>query len=227
MIMGKQIYKSSEEKLAVKRLASRLYYYKNKEKILNRYKTEYPEIRKEKLEKSKIYYLNNKIDILLKNKIYNNQNTEIKNEYAKKYRENNKNKINEYAKNYRKNNAELIKAKQNTKLKNDVLYKLKHNTRTLIRNSFKNKNLNKNSKTYQILGCSFEEFKSHLESKFELWMNWDNRGLYNGELNYGWDIDHITPLDSAITEEDVIRLNHYTNLQPLCSKVNRDIKRSK
>jgi len=27
------------------------------------------------------------------------------------------------------------------------------------------------------------------------------------------------------TEEDVIKLNHYTNLQPLCSKINRDIKR--
>lgn len=57
-------------------------------------------------------------------------------------------------------------------------------------------------------------------------MNWENRGLYNGELNYGWDIDHIIPLSSARTEEDVIRLNHYTNLQPLCSKMNRDIKRS-
>ena len=56
-------------------------------------------------------------------------------------------------------------------------------------------------------------------------MNWNNKGLYNGELNYGWDIDHIVPISSAITEEDIIRLNHYMNLQPLCSKINRDIKR--
>lgn len=28
-------------------------------------------------------------------------------------------------------------------------------------------------------------FKKYLESKFEDWMNWENRGLYNGELNYG------------------------------------------
>jgi len=52
----------------------------------------------------------------------------------------------------------------------------------------------------------------------------ENRGLYNGEFNYVWDIDHIIPLSSAETEDDVIRLNHYSNLQPLCSKVNRDIK---
>ena len=57
-------------------------------------------------------------------------------------------------------------------------------------------------------------------------MNWGNKGLYNGKLNYGWDIDHRIPLSLAKTEEDVIRLNHYTNLQPLCSKINRDIKRN-
>ena len=56
-------------------------------------------------------------------------------------------------------------------------------------------------------------------------MNWDNYGRYNGELNYGWDIDHKIPTSSAITEEDVIKLNHYTNLQPLCSFINRVVKR--
>lgn len=56
-------------------------------------------------------------------------------------------------------------------------------------------------------------------------MTWENRGMYNGELNYGWDIDHKIPLATAINEEDIIRLNHYTNLQPLCSYTNRHIKR--
>jgi hypothetical protein len=37
------------------------------------------------------------------------------------------------------------------------------------------------------------------------------------ELNKSWDIDHIIPISSAKTKEDIIRLNHYTNLQPLCS----------
>ena len=90
----------------------------------------------------------------------------------------------------------------------------------------KSKGYKKNLKTEIIVGCSFEELKLYLESKFETWMNWDNYGLYNGKLNYGWDIDHIIPLCSALKEEDVIKLNHYTNLQPLCSKVNRDIKHS-
>jgi len=58
-------------------------------------------------------------------------------------------------------------------------------------------------------------------------MTWDNKGKYNGELNFDWDIDHKIPISEAKSIEDVIRLNHYTNLQPLCSKVNRDIKKDK
>jgi hypothetical protein len=55
-------------------------------------------------------------------------------------------------------------------------------------------------------------------------MIWDNYGLYNG-TEYGWDIDHIIPSSSAITEEELLKLNHFSNLQPLCSYFNRDIKR--
>ena len=58
-------------------------------------------------------------------------------------------------------------------------------------------------------------------------MNWDNYGKYNGCPNFGWDIDHITPLSTAMTEDDMIKLNHYTNLQPLCSYINRIIKKDK
>ena len=104
---------------------------------------------------------------------------------------------------------------------------MSNNIRTLIQVSFKNSGYSKKTKTQEILGCSFEEFELHLESQFEDWMTWDNKALYNGELNYGWDIDHKIPLASAETEEDIIRLNHYTNLQPLCSRINRDIKRDR
>ena len=59
-------------------------------------------------------------------------------------------------------------------------------------------------------------------------MNWDNYGnpkdgIY--ELSKTWDIDHMIPISSAKTEEELIKLNHYTNLQPLCSYVNRFIKK--
>ena len=91
--------------------------------------------------------------------------------------------------------------------------------------AFKGKGFNKNSKTEQLLGCSFVDFKLYLENKFESWMTYENHGKYNSEFNYGWDIDHIIPLNSGNTEEEIIRLCYYTNLQPLCSKMNREIKR--
>ena len=69
-----------------------------------------------------------------------------------------------------------------------------------------------------------------MESKFEPWMNWSNRGNWNGnpkKMNTAWDIDHIIPLSSATNEDEIIKLNHYTNLQPLCSYINRHVKRNK
>jgi 5-methylcytosine-specific restriction endonuclease McrA len=56
-------------------------------------------------------------------------------------------------------------------------------------------------------------------------MSWSNYGLYNGTLNHGWDLDHVIPISSAFTEDEVLKLNHFTNLQPLCSKINRDVKK--
>jgi hypothetical protein len=58
-------------------------------------------------------------------------------------------------------------------------------------------------------------------------MNWGNYGLYNGQPNYGWDFDHIIPLSIAKNELELINLNHFSNIQPLCSLINRDIKINK
>jgi hypothetical protein len=108
--------------------------------------------------------------------------------------------------------------------------KLKNISRNInrnIRRSFKKKGIVKSKTICEILGCSYQDFKIYIESKFETWMNWNNYGLYNGQLNHGWDLDHIVPKSIAKTEEDILKLNHYTNFRPLCSKTNRDIKKNK
>ena len=128
-----------------------------------------------------------------------------------------------YKNNWHKNNRILINKYRRDKYKNDDIYRLSECLRSLVNRGLKK--YNKKSRTEEILGCSFIQFKEYIESKFENWMNWDNYGKYNGELNYGWDIDHIIPISSAKTEDEIINLNHYTNLQPLCSKINRDIKK--
>jgi hypothetical protein len=164
--------------------------------------------------RKKDYRQKNKIELNKQEKVYrNNKSDDTKNKrkiYEKEYRKINRIKINGY---FRKRKKE------------DPLFKLSINIRTLIGNSFRNKGVRKNSKTALILGCSIQEFKEYLETNFEIWMNWDNYGKYNGELNHGWDIDHKIPLKTAVTEEELTRLSNHTNLQPLCSYLNRDIKR--
>ena len=63
-----------------------------------------------------------------------------------------------------------------------------------------------------MLGCTWKELRCHMESKFTEGMSWANRNL--------WHIDHIIPLASAKSIEEVIKLCHYTNLQPLWAEDN-------
>lgn len=105
------------------------------------------------------------------------------------------------------------------------LFKMSCNIRNLIKSTLSRKKHSKKSKTRDILGCSYPEFKLYLESKFEPWMTWNNYGVYTGKKNEGWEIDHVVPVFSADTESRLIELNHYTNLQPLCSFQNRGMKR--
>jgi transposase-like protein len=94
----------------------------------------------------------------------------------------------------------------------DPLFKFKLQTRSFIHDALRRSVVAKGSSTEQILGCSYQELMQHLEVSFQQGMSWENRSE--------WHIDHKIPLASAKTEEDVIRLNHYTNLQPLWAKDN-------
>ncbi len=62
------------------------------------------------------------------------------------------------------------------------------------------------------MGCSPELLKEYLEKQFVDGMCWDNRNE--------WHIDHIIPLSLAKTEEEIYKLCHYTNLQPLWAEDN-------
>lgn len=161
-------------------------------------------------------------------KIYDKNRRKFKGEHINKKRretyELNKTKLNQIRKQYRENNKDKInKCKReyhNKKSKSDSLYRLKHNIRCIISKSLKKKNFDKCSKTTEILGCDYLTFMYHLESKFDANMSWENHGIY-------WDIDHIIPLSSAKDQEQILKLNHYTNLQPLEKDFNRYIKKDK
>jgi len=100
---------------------------------------------------------------------------------------------------YEKNKNNKIKH-HSDRMKNDFLYRFKHNTRSLIRGSFKRsiKGMYKKAKqTEQILGCSMQEFILYIESKLKDGMSLGNHGE--------WHLDHIIPLATAKTEEEIIK----------------------
>lgn len=183
-------------------------------------------------ENNKIYRKKNKQKERDRLKIYRKVNKNKRLNYEASYRENNKEKISKTQKEYYLNNKEKVQNRQNNyekeRLNNDPLFRLTKNIRSNIRQSIIRKGYNKKSKTCDILGCTYNEFKTHIESQFESWMTWENYGNPKDgvlELNKTWDIDHIIPLCSATCESEIYKLNHFNNLQPLCSYNNRNIKR--
>ena len=207
-----------------KNLGNKQYRENNKRNIIKGYKRHYENNKEKIAEYNKLYRENNKDAIKERNKKYSaensdkimarywaNRSTNLEN--MKRWKKANRERLSEYQRNYYKERKAV-----------DDIFKLRDNVRKTIYAAFKRKGYGKDTKTFEILGCPYEEFKNHIESQFEDWMNWDNYGKYNGEPNYGWDLDHIKPSSLAESIEDIYMLNHYTNFQPLCSYINRDVK---
>ena len=135
---------------------------------------------------------------------------------TKKYYQANKEKFIEYTKNWRLANREkkneTQRTYQNSRYKEDTLFNLTSRLRSRTLSAFKAMNMQKNTKTKQLLGCEYVELKEHIEKKFTDGMSWDNKSE--------WHIDHIIPLSSAKNEKELYKLCHYKNLQPLWAKDN-------
>lgn len=157
---------------------------------------------------------------------------ECRRKKAKRWRAQNKDHYAEYFRNYRKtekgkeqylnqkNSIEFRKKaydRTTKRLKEDPVFKLCHNCRSIINGHLKKNKLPKTGRTASYIGTTDYEFlKQYLESKFQPGMTWGNWGRGKGK----WNIDHIIPLASASNEEELIKLLHYTNLQPLWSEEN-------
>jgi hypothetical protein len=132
--------------------------------------------------------------------------------YSRRYRAKNQQKISEYNKKYKLNNRHKIREYEKTKREKDLLFQISSRVRNRVLQVIKNKGYSKKCKTGEMLGCSWEHLKYHLESKFKNGMTWENRSK--------WHIDHIVPISSAKSEEEISILCHYTNLQPLWAEDN-------
>lgn len=156
--------------------------------------------------------------LIKKSENYRNRNKEKVLTYYSEYRKNNKDKMKISRKKYISENKEKIskygKYYSDKRRKESHLVRVSENIRRRVNHIFNNKKINKKNKTFEILGCSIDELLTHLEKQFKNGMTWDNHGMC------GWHIDHIIPLSSAKTEEEIYKLCHYTNLQPLWAEEN-------
>lgn len=119
----------------------------------------------------------------------------------------------DYKKNYKLLNPEKTKVQKNrykrNRMKRDPTFKILHRLRTRILLVLNGKK--KAESSMNLLGCTADDFKKHIESQFKDDMSWENYGIK------GWHIDHIKPcasFDLSIAEEQK-KCFHYTNLQPL------------
>ncbi len=139
------------------------------------------------------------------------KNIEDHREYCRAYFKKNR----EYLLKCRKENylahkeERLAKSKEyhNKRMKIDPNFKLRVNLRTRLRIALRDNQ--KVGSAIRDLGCTVEELKSHLESKFTDGMNWENHGK--------WHIDHIKPLSlfNLVDREELREAVNWRNLQPM------------
>jgi hypothetical protein len=125
-----------------------------------------------------------------------------------KYYEENKEKLISATKEWNENNRDRVNARDREKYKNNIQFKLRKVLRSRLLCALNGKM--KAQSTFDLLGCSIDDFKTHIENQLLPEMLWINFG----EI---WEIDHIIPCDSfdLTIKEEQQKCFHYSNMQPL------------
>lgn len=163
------------------------------------------------------YRKNNRKSLIEKQLDYQQRHRVRLSEYLKDYNKKNLDSLNTYRHTYRQDNKESLNrkhaARERSRLLRDPMYKLTKDIRCLLRNSLRKGSYDKKSKTFQLLGTDIGTFQKHL-----IHTAISNYGKYFPQRKY--HMDHIIPCASAETEEELIKLQHYTNFQLLTPRDN-------
>lgn len=129
--------------------------------------------------------------------------------YNREYHHRNKNIIHERQRKWRSANTERIRDRLKRYYKENIQRNLSVKLRKRIKDALKY--TRKSISTAELIGCSIEQLKTHIESQFVNGMNWNEYLL--GRIH----IDHKVPL-AAFDLRDVNQQKiafHWLNLQPL------------
>lgn len=185
------------------------YIKSNPQKKIESDRKSYEKLKEKKLAQKKEYYLIKKEEILSKRKEYATENKEAIQARQKKYREENLELLKQRNREYQRKHSKALGAKKRQLINSTPLRQFKERIRVLIKGSFYRLKQGKTLRTNDILGADWNTVKEHFVSQFTDGMTWE--AFIAGDIH----VDHKKPLASARTEQELIELNHYTNLQPL------------
>ena len=183
--------------------------YKSKEKQKKNNAEWYQNNKEQKKKTSAEWYQNNKEHANKVGKEWYQNNKEHAAKVSKEWRLKNKEKDKNDQAKWRLENKEWRRNYEKNRYKTDINFRLTKLCRGRIRKIIKGEN--KSVSTMKLIGCTPDELRQHLESKFEPWMNWENQGLG------GWDVEHIIPMSkfNLICPVQQHACCHYSNLQPM------------
>ena len=98
--------------------------------------------------------------------------------------------------------------------KHDPLFMMVRNVRTRVSNAIRQQGLIKDSRTLALLGCSWDEYMTHIFNQLTLGMTWENFGT--------WHIDHIVPINTFDLSCPIQRAQafNWRNTRPLWASEN-------
>lgn len=182
--------------------------------------------REKKAERDKKYRETHKEEIKAYHKEWRDKNREHLNQRQKerykenpqvfidarsRYRESHKEQVKESHHRYKTENRQKCTDYERNKKHTDPVYRFRCSFRNLIWGYNKKKGYTGTKTVWEMVGCDFDTFLAYIQGQFADGMTMENYGHGKG----CWNIDHITPISTAQSDEDIERLNHYTNLRPM------------
>lgn len=212
---GKRLMRLTEDGREYERGIQREWRDRNREHLRQTYK-DYRSKNKEKLN----------AQANARRKTWTEEDRQKEKEYQKAYRQKNAERRKELNRRWVAKNSDYVKEKQKAYLPRrlaikrarravDPIQRLKDASRTRVSFILRKAGIPKFNRTFELVGCTPDFLKSHIEKQFKPGMSWENYGQ--------WEIDHIRPIAAFdISKQDqLFAAFHYANCQPLWKIENR------
>lgn len=224
---SKKWYQNNKEKHAAN---SKRWYQNNKEKHPANGKKWAQENREKNIVNHKKWRKENPGKVAVINKKWKMANPEKVAASNKKWARENPIKVKTSNKIWVKENSEKLNAKRRDRYQNDPVYRNRCIVSVAIYTMIKSQGASKKGESsHNYVPWTLKEYRTHIESLFEPWMNWNNQGIYNPKTHHlpngrTWQLDHIIPQSdlpfNSLDHPNLTKAWNLSNLRPLDAEQN-------